>query len=211
MRILHDRMENYGEFVLAYDDQYGETEWIYTADQLCERVGCHCAGAEMICTSGGTRLYNPAIAAIFIDLCTSRCRCEPEYQEPPEPVSASDSDTDSTWSTEFSESESGSYYFEEAIHDRFADTIARLRAQYDHGRNVDYVGAQPPPACVPNRLQQCDSCLAGQAAGFTWKQSDCCDGYSLQQLTPQEAFTEYGLPSSLLITSHATFGICLKG
>lgn len=186
-------------------------ERIYTADQLCDRVGCHCAGAEMICSSGGTRLYNPAIAATFADLCTSRCRCEPEYQEPPEPVSASDSDTDSTWSTEFSESESESYYSEEAINDRFADTIARLRAQYNHGRNVDHVSAQPPPACVPNRLQRCHSCLAGQAAGFTWKKSDCCSGYSLQHLTPQEAFTEYGLPSSTLIASHASFGICLPG
>ncbi|KAL8898473.1 MAG: hypothetical protein Q9207_006685, partial [Kuettlingeria erythrocarpa] len=154
MRVLQDRLENYGEFVLAYDDMYGETEWIYNSDQLCERVGCHCAGAEMICSIGGTLLYNAAIRVMFIDLCTSRCRCEPEYVEPPEPVSASDSDTDSTWSTDFSESESGSYYSEEAVREHFADTTARLRAQYDRGRNVDYVGAQPPPACVPNRLQR---------------------------------------------------------
>lgn len=206
MRVDHEDLANHGVFVLVYDDQYGEQERIYSPDQLCDRVGCYCSGAEMICSIGGTRLYNSAIHGIFIDLCTSRCRCEPEYREPPEQVSASDSDTDSTWSTS-----SESDYSMDSIHHHWADTTAILRAHYERGRQIGHLVGHPPATCVPNRLQHCDSCLAGQAAGWTWKESDCCSGYSLQQLTPQEAFTEYGLPMSDLIVSHASIGICLKG
>lgn len=210
MRVNRQDLENYGEFVLEYDDQYGEMERIYSSTQLCDRVGCHCSGAEMICSIGGTRLYNSAIHAIFIDLCTSRCRCEPEYREPPEPVSASGSDTDTTWSTSSVWSDDLDYS-ENSIHEHWAASTAILHAVYAKDRQIGHLVGHPPPACVPSRLQHCDSCLAGQAAGYTWKASDCCSGYALQPLTPQEAFTEYGLPMRDIITSHASIGICLKG
>ena len=177
---------------------------IYNMDQMCDRVGCHCDGATMICSIGGTRFYNAAINAIFNDICTSRCRCEPEYREPPEPVSASDSDTDTTWS-----SVGDSDYSDDSIDDHWAHNRAIVRAHYRHGRRIGDV-SPPPPGCVASRLQHCDSCLAGPSAGWTLKSADCCPQFSLKQISPQEAFTEFGLSISTLVASHAKIGVCMK-
>lgn len=175
MRVVRDDWTD--ELILRYDDPVdGYINDLYTPENLCDRVGCHCDVAQMICSIGGTRWYNSAIHAMFIGLCTARCRCEPEYVEPPEPVSASDSDTDTTWSsTGDSDSESDS-------NEHFAHNVAVLRKHYVKGRHVE----PSPPTCVHRRQEQCDSCLAGSGAGWTWRQSDCCSGYDLKPITPQE-------------------------
>ncbi len=207
MRVTRDQYTD--EPMLQYDDPtdiYGWPANIYSPEQLCDRVGCRCVGAEMICSPEGTRLYTAPISAEFTDLCTTRCRCEPwidPRRAPSEPVSASDSDTDTTWSTS-SNSDSGSSFSEQWAHN--TAVIRAHERERRLGRNVGH----PPPTCVPNRLKNCDSCLAGQAAGWTWKQSECCSGYNLQSLTPQEAYTEYGLPIDTLLASHASVGVCLK-
>ncbi|KAL8824299.1 MAG: hypothetical protein Q9170_008203 [Blastenia crenularia] len=204
MHAVHDDVTN--DLVLTYSEyNNGEiTDVLYTTDQLCDRVGCHCVGAVMICSIGGTRFYNAAINAIYNDLCTSRCRCVPELSD------SELSDTDLTWSS--SSSLGGeSDYSDDSVEDHWGHNVQLIRAHYKHGRQVGHVEGQPPPACVPNRLQKCDlACLAGPLAGWTWRNSDCCPDYSFEQITPQEAFTNFGLPISTLVASHSNIGVCLK-
>lgn len=186
--------------MLVYDQPNGYSVNLYTPEVLCSHVGCHCVGAQMICSIHGTQWYNAHVHAAFVAMCTARCRCEPDYVEPPDPVSASESNSDTSWSTgEDTDSESD-------VNEYFAAEVAILRHHYVNGRLVD----SNSKTCVGDGSKQCDSCLAGSEAGWTWRQSDCCSRYSLTQITPQEAFTEFGVSISQLVTTHASIGICLK-
>lgn len=185
--------------MLVYDGPHGYSCNLYTPEVLCSHVGCHCPGAQMICPIRGTRWYNADIHAAFLTICTARCRCEPDYVEPPDPISASETNSDTTWSTG-SDTDS-----ESDIDEHFATEVAMLRQHYVSGRLVD----NHSKTCVATRSKQCDACLAGSGSGWTSRQSDCCPGFSLTPITPQDAFTEFGVSISQLVTTHASIGICL--
>lgn len=57
------------------------------------------------------------------------------------------------------------------------------------------------------------ACLAGEAAGWTFKRlagAACCSGYSFNALSAQEAFMIYGFPCvSDIITGLVTVGVCI--
>ncbi|KAL8687582.1 MAG: hypothetical protein Q9218_006286 [Villophora microphyllina] len=116
--------------ILVYDGDDGITNYLYTPEVLCAHAGCRCenSGRQMICSVGGTRWYHSAIHAFFVDMCASRCRCEPDYVEPPELDSASESNTGTTWSTA-SDTDS-----ESDINEHFAQEVAILRKHYVKGR-----------------------------------------------------------------------------
>ena len=58
------------------------------------------------------------------------------------------------------------------------------------------------------------ACLAGEAAGWTFRQiaeKTCCSGYSFNSLSAQEAYMIYGFPYvSDIIAGTITIGVCLK-
>lgn len=191
------------------------TDILYTSDQLCDRAGCRCVGSTMLCSIEGTRFYNSAISALYHEKCASRCRCVEEID--------SDPDSDTTWSSAGSAASSdgesdgqpgggsdgednGSEYSDDSIYDHWAHNMAVIRANYDHGKAKNPVHDK---TCLPSRLGQCNSCMAGPAAGWTLKSTDCCPEYSLETITPQEAFTQFAMPVSILITNHISVGVCM--
>lgn len=191
------------------------TDILYTSDQLCDRAGCHCVGSRMICSIEGTRFYNSAISAVYHEKCASRCRCVEELSSDPE--------SDTTWSSagsgassngessgesggDLTETEDGSEYSDDSIHDHWAHNMAVIRANYDHGKAKNPVHDK---TCLPSRLGQCNSCMAGPAAGWTFNSADCCPEHSLEIITPQEAFTQFAMPVDILVTNHISVGVCL--
>lgn len=208
MRAVIDRDTGFLELLYhELGSAQGEiTDILHTSDQLCDRAGCHCAGAEMICSIEGTRFYNAAINAVFHDQCASRCRCVEEI--------LTDPDTDSTWSpadSAWSSDGESDYddYSDDSIHDHWAHNIAVIRANYANGRARDPIDDQSSQTCVPNRLQECETCLAGPSAGWTLNSADCCPDYSLETITPQEAFTQFAMPISTLVSNHISVGVCM--
>lgn len=65
----------------------------------------------------------------------------------------------------------------------------------------------------PDGAVQPEACLAGEAAGWTFKglaSKTCCSGYSFNALSAQEAFMIYGFPYvSDIIAGIVTIGVCL--
>ena len=65
----------------------------------------------------------------------------------------------------------------------------------------------------PDGGVQPEACLAGEAAGWTFKGlagHACCSGYSFNAMSAQEAFMIYGFPYvNDIIAGIVTIGVCL--
>jgi len=118
-------------------------------------------------------------------------------------------DSDSTWS---------SVDTSEMVNEDWAAENAQvMRGVYFGGGGVQAGRAlEQSNTTTTNRLNSRPgrgSCLAGQAAGWTYESvatKQCCSGYSFSALTASEAYINYGIPIGDIVAGVASIGMCLK-
>ena len=60
---------------IRYIDQWGQPEYIYDVEGLCDRAGCQCVGPSIECNNVQGLFYEPAIAAKYAERCFHTCQC----------------------------------------------------------------------------------------------------------------------------------------
>ena len=129
--------------------------------------------------------------------------------------------------------DSNNVFFVQAIHDAYARQCSRncdclaMPEEEVQGQNrvqvgdLEFIGNRGGSNNVINRLNPegaamgHGACLAGEAAGWTFKKfasKKCCQGYSFQALSAQEAYANYGVAPHAgdIVAGIVTIGVCLK-
>ena len=60
---------------IQYIDQWGQVEYIYDVEGLCDRAGCQCVGPVVNCNKIDALFFQPAIAAEYAEHCFHTCEC----------------------------------------------------------------------------------------------------------------------------------------
>jgi len=200
--------------ILGYNDQWGEREYLYTFTDLCDRAGCRCVGNRVVCSNWGI-LFVPDFYHWYRNRCLHLCEC---FEENSDLFSdtASEAASDSSSETWSSLPNVNKYKTDWA-----AKNAQTMRLVYNptifanvsqNGRSIEH-SAPPVASMVPNRLNGGKPCLAGQAAGWTFKnfaRGQCCPGYGFHALTASELYVNYGLPVGDVVAGVSIVGICLK-
>lgn len=192
-----------GSMILSFSDFWGEQQQLFRLTELCDRAGCHCQGAEMLCFNWGYVLFEQALYEAYREDCENACWCQEEAstesdsESDDSSVSLSSSDT---WSSADSTSRDVDWAAENA--QLLRNYYASVVRTFDTSTGV-----------APNRLNNGIPCRAGQAAGWVFASGasgKCCPGYSYTALTASEAYVLYGLPIGSIVAGVRSIGMCLK-
>ena len=166
---------------IQYIDRWGGIDYIEDNVDLCDRAGCRCDGARVVCDNDDSHnvFFVQEIHDAFARQCSRNCDCQPmpeEVAQDPDHVEVED---------------------------------------------IDLIGTPGRPSNAVNRLNPDgaamghEACLAGEATGWTFQRfasKKCCQGYSFQALSAQEAYGNYGVApyAGDIVTGVVTIGVCLK-